>query len=102
MNLVGGLKLAYRAYTAAVRKSTPDPKLPGLPFTPNQLFWISAAQTWCSVERPEVKKLMILTDNHALNRFRVLGTVVNSRDFSNDFQCQLGAPMNPVEKCEVW
>lgn len=41
----GGLKLAYRAYvsTAAV-KSFKDPKLPGLPFSPEQLFWISAAQ----------------------------------------------------------
>jgi len=26
-----------------------EPKLPGLNYSINQLFWISAAQTWCSV-----------------------------------------------------
>lgn len=99
----GGLKLAYRAYISAMAKSsTKDPKLPGLPFSPEQLFWISAAQTWCSIERPEIKKIMILTDNHALSRFRVLGTLSNSREFAKDFQCYENSPMNPSKKCEVW
>jgi neprilysin len=47
-----GLKLAYRAYKAAVEKlQINDPTLPGLPFTPEQLFWLTSAQTWCSIER---------------------------------------------------
>lgn len=99
----GGLKLAYRAYISSIKKSlTKDTKLPGLPFSPEQLFWISAAQTWCSVERPEIKRIMILTDNHALSRFRVLGTLSNSREFASDFQCYENSPMNPKQKCEVW
>jgi neprilysin len=99
----GGLKLAYSAYIASVKKSaTKDPVLPGLPFSPEQLFWISAAQTWCSVERPEVKKLMILTDNHALGRYRVLGTLTNSDEFAKDFNCAWNSPMNPPNKCVVW
>lgn len=41
----GGLKLAYRAYVSTeTMKKMKDPKLPGLPFSPEQLFWISAAQ----------------------------------------------------------
>jgi neprilysin len=98
----GGLKLAYRAYVSSKKKTTADPMLPGLPYTPEQLFWISAAQTWCSVERPEVKRLMILTDNHAIGRYRVLGTIANSHEFSKDFKCPLDSPMNPSEKCKVW
>ena len=98
----GGIKVAYRAYISSKKNTKPDPMLPGLPFTPEQLFWISAAQTWCSVERPEVKKLMILTDNHAISRYRVLGTVTNSKEFSQDFSCPINSPMNPSEKCKVW
>lgn len=99
----GGLKLAYRAYISAMQKTEEtDPMLPGLPFTAEQLFWISAAQTWCSVERAEVKKIMILTDNHAIGRFRVLGTLSNSLEFAKDFKCPTDTPMNPSKKCNVW
>lgn len=99
----GGLKLAYRAYLSAMKKTSKiDPMLPGLPYTPEQLFWISAAQTWCSVSRPEIKKIMILTDNHAISRFRVLGTLSNSVEFAKDFQCAANSPMNPSQKCKIW
>lgn len=99
----GGLITAYRAYVSSSNaRSMKDPMLPGLPFTPEQLFWISAGQTFCSVEREEIKKMMILTDNHALGRFRVLGTVSNSIEFAKDFKCPENAPMNPPHKCKVW
>lgn len=99
----GGLKLAYRAYLSSLKKrNIQDPKLPGLDFSPRQLFWISAAQTWCSVERPEIKRYMILTDSHALGKYRVLGTLSNSKEFSKDFQCMVGSTMNPARKCDVW
>lgn len=98
-----GIKLAYRAYLSAVKKrKIKEPSLPDLPFTPEQLFWLTAAQTWCSVERLEVKKVLIMTDNHALSNFRVTGTLSNSHDFARDFQCSPGSPMNPLQKCEVW
>lgn len=98
-----GIKLAYRAYRLAVRKSgLKEPTLPDLPFTPEQLFWITSAHTWCSVERLEVKKVLILTDNHALSKFRVQGTLSNSRDFAKDFSCSTQSAMNPPQKCEVW
>jgi membrane metallo-endopeptidase-like protein 1 len=99
----GGLKIAYRAYLAAMKgDGQKDPLLPGLNFTQQQLFWISAAQTWCSVERPEFRKIIITNDVHALNRFRVIGTLSNSEEFAKDFKCASGTPMNPVKKCEVW
>jgi neprilysin len=47
----GGVITAYRAYQKWVEKNGEEPKLPGLNFSPNQLFWISLAQTWCSVYR---------------------------------------------------
>ena len=48
----GGLKLAYLAYQKWVEKNGPEPKLPGLKYTPQQMFWISAAQMCCAVHDP--------------------------------------------------
>lgn len=76
--------------------------LPGLKYTPEQLFWISSAQAWCAVSRPEYTKLKIISGTHSLNEYRVLGPVANMRNFSIDFNCLEGTHMNPVKKCEVW
>ncbi|CAO1406059.1 unnamed protein product [Diamesa serratosioi] len=98
----GGIKEAYLAYKKLVEKNGQEPKLPSLNYSSSQLFWISAAQTWCSVYRPEVKRILIANDAHAPGQFRVLGTLTNSKEFSADFKCAIGTPMNPVQKCEVW
>lgn len=34
--------------------------------------------------------------------FRVVETLRNSVDFAKAFNCKLGSPMNPEQKCEVW
>jgi len=47
-----GIKLAYRAYTELHEKfNTKRQRLIGLDYTWDQLFWLSAAQTWCGVYR---------------------------------------------------
>lgn len=48
----GGYKEAYLAYRRWHDENGPEPKLPGLNLTPLQMFWVSAAQNWCSVVRP--------------------------------------------------
>ncbi|KAL7013331.1 hypothetical protein ACKWTF_015335 [Chironomus riparius] len=98
----GGVKEAYRAYQKFVAKNGPEKKLPGLKYTPNQLFWISEAQIWCSVYRPESMKLYIKINEHSPGQFRVLGPLSNMKEFSKDFNCPIGSPMNPAHKCEVW
>jgi neprilysin len=98
----GGIKEAYYAYNKYVKKHGSEKELPGLNYTINQLFWISSAQTWCAAFRPEAMKKRILTGVHSPNQFRVLGPFANMKEFSNDFQCASGSPMNPVKKCEIW
>lgn len=98
----GGVKEAYIAYQKYTEKNGAEKTLPGLDFTPNQLFWISSAQTWCSVARVEEMKKRILTDVHSPNQFRVLGSLKNMKEFSDDFKCASASNMNPVHKCEVW
>jgi neprilysin len=48
----GGIKEAYFAYKSFVEKNGEEEKLPNLNYTSIQMFWISAAQSWCSVSRP--------------------------------------------------
>lgn len=98
----GGIKEAYLAYQKWVQRNYVEPKLPGLPYTPKQLFWISAANTWCSKYRPEAMKLRITTGFHSPGKFRVLGPLSNMEEFSKDFNCPLGSKMNPKKKCAVW
>ncbi|CAH8504676.1 unnamed protein product [Schistosoma bovis] len=39
---------------------------------------------------------------HVLEKFRVIGALVNSRRFARAYGCPVGSPMNPVTKCDAW
>ncbi|XP_020813040.1 endothelin-converting enzyme homolog isoform X2 [Drosophila serrata] len=98
----GGVKESYIAYRRWAQKNGPEKKLPGLDYTPEQMFWVAAGQTWCAKYRKESLKMRITTGVHSPSEFRVLGSLSNMKDFAKDFQCPDGSPMNPVQKCEVW
>lgn len=66
------------------------------------MFWISAANLWCSKSRIEYLRQEILTDDHPPANFRVLGTLSNSDHFSRDFNCPIDSKMNSKHKCQVW
>lgn len=97
------MKSAYYAYIKWMERNNGEAHLPGLQHYNNkQMFWIAAAQTWCSANRDWYTKMTMTVDNHAPSRFRVIGSVTNNRDFAMDFKCATGTKMNPVEKCEIW
>ncbi|XP_023345566.1 neprilysin-2 [Eurytemora carolleeae] len=100
----GGIKEAYRAYNAWVAKNGPEHQLPGLDFTPNQMFWVSAANVWCAKYRPQAMKLRVMTGVHSPDQFRVQGPFSNMAEFAADWRCPEGSRMNPVKssKCKVW
>nr|XP_033777399.1 endothelin-converting enzyme 1 isoform X2 [Geotrypetes seraphini] len=98
----GGLKAAYQAYKNWVKKNGEEEMLPTLDLSNHQLFFVGFAQVWCSVRTPESSHEGLITDPHSPSRYRVIGTVSNSREFSEHFKCPLGSPMNPEHKCEVW
>uniref|UniRef100_A0A2I3HZZ9 Endothelin-converting enzyme 1 n=1 Tax=Nomascus leucogenys TaxID=61853 RepID=A0A2I3HZZ9_NOMLE len=62
----------------------------------------AAYRVWCSVRTPESSHEGLITDPHSPSRFRVIGSLSNSREFSEHFRCPPGSPMNPPHKCEVW
>lgn len=98
----GGIKEAFRAYRRWTKDFGREARLPGLEYSPDQLFWISAANIWCGKFRPEVLKLRVNSGVHSPARFRIIGPLSNSPEFSTSFNCPTGSPMNPRKKCSVW
>ena len=49
----------------------PEPLLPGLRYNQRQLFWVSAAQSWCSVYRDQALRMRVITGSHSPDKFRV-------------------------------
>ncbi|XP_032080816.1 endothelin-converting enzyme-like 1 [Thamnophis elegans] len=99
---MGGLKLAYYAYQKWVREHGPENPLLWLKYTHEQLFFIAFAQNWCIKRRSQSIYLQVLTDKHAPEHYRVLGSVSQFEEFGRVFHCPKDSPMNPTHKCSVW
>ncbi|XP_028391249.1 neprilysin-like [Dendronephthya gigantea] len=98
----GGLKFAYEAYKRWVAKNGEEQRLPGLDYSPHQLFFVSYAQGWCS--KYTLQGALNQLDNKAWPpmNLRVEGAIMNSEGFAEAFQCPQGSRMNPEKKCSVW
>jgi len=93
----GGLSASFQAWTRRA-KEKPNPHLPGLEhFTQEQLFFVSYSNWWCGKSRPDTAVNRIYTDPHSPKWARVLGTMANSREFRESFQCESKEPT-----CELW
>ncbi|CAH8499298.1 unnamed protein product [Heterobilharzia americana] len=83
----GGIKAAYKAFKKLEAKYSDKPILPGLKFTPDQLFFIGFAQLWCFKSLHQSILNTVLFDVHTVEQYRVIGTVTNSEDFARVFNC---------------
>lgn len=97
-----GLKMAYNTYKKYIKFAGEELKLPGLDYTPEQLFWISGAHFWCSETGKEKLVTLIKSEYHTVLPWRVFGAFRNMDEFSNDFKCPKNSKMNPAEKCQLW
>ena len=50
----------------------------------------------------EMLEHAILTDVHTLDKYRKNLALANFEPFAQAFNCPVGSPMNPVDKCAVW
>jgi len=96
----GGVKLAFRAYRS-LREDAPE-HLVAEGFTEDQQFFLSVAQVWCAKYTEELKRLRAQTDPHAQPNYRVNGSIQNTAEFAEAFDCQVGKPMVPENACKVW
>ena len=99
---LAGMKQSFRAYKAWREANGDEPKLAGL--SNEQLFFVAAAQGWCTVASPEMEKVRVRSDPHAIPRYRVNGPVKNLREFGEAFACEEGAPLYPKveDTCRIW
>jgi predicted metalloendopeptidase len=98
---LGGLKLAY---TALMR--TLDGRTAGTigGFTPAQRFFLSYADAYRILQRPEDLRVQVNTDPHAPNNLRVNGPLSNMDEFAAAFHVPEGAPMRrpAADRVDIW
>ncbi|KAF9407769.1 hypothetical protein BGZ94_002573 [Podila epigama] len=103
-----GIKLSFEAWYQRYRSDRSNKKynnvrLPGLQrHTPEQLFFIQYARSYCGNTTPEERLRLITLDPHSPDKYRINGVVQNSDYFAKAFKCKAGSPMNPVKKCILW
>lgn len=97
----GGVSRAWYAWSSL--KKERNMRLKGLEtYSSSQLFFINMATCWCSSVREETLKMELETGVHSPAKFRVLGSLSNSKEFSEAFQCSESDSMNPKNRCRVW
>jgi putative endopeptidase len=99
---LGGIKTAYAAYQAAAAAGHGAASAQG--FTPDQQFFLGAAQIWCTKITDALARTIAQTDPHSPAKYRVNGPLSNLPAFARAFSCQDGSPMArpAAARCEVW
>lgn len=93
----GGLSASFQAWKRRAGEK-PNMDLPGLEhFTQDQLYFVSYSSWWCGKTRANTAINRIYTDPHAPKWARILGTMANSREFRDSFQCPSREPT-----CQLW
>ena len=98
---LGGLKIAYAAFKK-VTEGKPAEIIHG--FTPEQRFFLSFANNYRSIERPETLRLTVQTDPHSPDNLRVNGVLSNMPEFFEAFHVPEGAPMRRLAavRVQIW
>ena len=101
---LGGLKLSHAAMRSWVKANPAEAKVDAYRFSPDQQFFLGFAQSWCSKERPELRRMLAKTDPHSPPQWRVKGPISGLPAFADAFHCAANAPMvrPPAEACQVW
>ncbi|XP_057336216.1 neprilysin-2-like [Microplitis mediator] len=99
-------KAAYRAYKSLIAEIGPEKPLPEIPYTPEQLFWISYAGSFCASNQKDEGEDDDDDDDKedslSLPETTVMRILRNIPEISADFQCAVGTPLNPEKKCTWW
>jgi putative endopeptidase len=99
---LGGVKIAYAAFQKALAQNPETISADG--FTPNQRFFLSYATEWHDNLRPEFVRLIVQTDPHSPDKFRVNGPLSNLDEFAAAFGIPESSPMRrpAAERVSIW
>ncbi|GAC1580297.1 MAG: M13 family peptidase [Candidatus Elarobacter sp.] len=98
---LGGLRIAYEAYEKSLA-GKPRRTING--YTPEQRFFLAFATVWAQNETVQFSRFLGQSNEHPVNRNRVVGTLLNMPEFARAFHCAAGQRMvKPAGKvCEIW
>ncbi|VDL75906.1 unnamed protein product [Nippostrongylus brasiliensis] len=73
-------------------------------FTPNQIFWISYANSLCRYQYHYEKRAQLMSGPRVPDRCRTNQVVQDLTEFTMDFGCRPGQKMAPEsdQRCKVW
>lgn len=104
LGYIMGVKIAYDSYERFIDDHGKESNLPGIDFTPEQLFWVSVAAPYCT----RYSESLISTDGTVLPSFnspekiRVNELLKNLPEFSDDFRCGTDDLMNLENRCRIF
>ena len=98
---IGGVAMAFQALQRDLA-GKPRTQIDG--FTPEQRFFLAYAQARRATFRDQQLRMMVQTDPHSPNEFRVNGPLANMPEFAAAFGCKEGDPMvRPAsERVSIW
>jgi putative endopeptidase len=98
---LGGVNIAYEAFKKT-KQGQSNTKIDG--FTPDQRFFLSYAQVWRGLQRPEALALQVQTDPHSPGQFRTNAPITNVDAWYKAFNVQPGDKMykKPEDRIKIW
>ena len=98
---LGVINIAYEAYKKT-KEGQSDKKIDG--FTGDQRFFLSWAQVWRGLQRPESAAQRIMTDPHSPEQYRCNAPISNMDAWYNAFNIQPGDKnyKKPEDRIKVW
>ncbi|HZX57899.1 MAG TPA: M13 family metallopeptidase, partial [Mucilaginibacter sp.] len=98
---LGGTNIAYEAFKRT-KEGQSGAKIDG--FTPDQRFFLSWAQVWRGLQRPEAAAQRILTDPHSPEQYRCNAPISNIDAWYAAFNIQPGDKnyKKPEDRIHVW
>ncbi len=99
---LGGLTIAYSAFQKTLEGKPAPAPMDG--FTADQRFFLAWAQVWAGNTRPEFARMIVNTNTHPLDRYRVEAPMSNIPAFAKAFDCAADSRMvRPAsERCRIW
>ncbi len=99
---LGGLTISYAALQKTLEGKPAPVPIDG--FTPDQRFFLGWAQVWAGNMRPEYARMIVNTNPHPLDSYRVNAPLSNIPAFAKAFDCAANSKMvrPTAERCRIW
>jgi putative endopeptidase len=94
-----GIQVALDAYHRSLG-GKPAPVIDGL--TGDQRFFLAYAQVWRGTHTEAFARYIAQTNEHPVDKWRVIGTLSNMPEFRDAFHCTAKDAMVRAHACQIW